>query len=151
MTTLSLESLRDQGAFTKGALVPKEITWKREGQEYTYTVYVRPLSYYTTVSELRASAGEDALAGRIAASICQEDGTPVFRASDITGFHADGSPVLELDAAGNPVQEVDENGDAVHDEDGEPVYRERGSLCSELSFALLAAIGEVNWPGKTTS
>lgn len=82
---LSLESLQQAGAFT-GAPVEREITWKQGKQELTATVYVRPLSYLAAVSDLRALAGkEDGVAGRIAASICDEQGKPVFTPEDITG------------------------------------------------------------------
>lgn len=85
MSTLSIESLQQQGAFT-GAPVPKEITWKIGDQEHTATVYVRRLSYLAAVNDVRASQGKvDGIAGRIAATICDEQGKPVFRPEDITG------------------------------------------------------------------
>lgn len=83
--SLSLDSLKDAGAFT-GAPVEKEITWKKGDDEYTMTTYVRPLSYSSAVSDIRAMNGNgDAVAGRIAASIVNEDGEPVFTPGDITG------------------------------------------------------------------
>jgi len=82
---LTLESLKGAGAFT-GRPIEKEITWKQGEQELTATVYVRPLGYYTATSDLLASAGkQEGVAGRIAASICDEDGKPVFTPADITG------------------------------------------------------------------
>lgn len=82
---LSIQSLKDAGAFT-GAPVEKEVTWKQADKEFTATVYVRPLSYKTAVSDLQALAGKvDGVAGRIAASICDADGKPVFTPGDITG------------------------------------------------------------------
>lgn len=83
--SLSLESLNQVGAFT-GAPVEKEITWKQGDKEYTMTTFVRPLSYSAAVSDIRAMNGQgDAVAGRIAASIVDEKGVPVFTPADITG------------------------------------------------------------------
>lgn len=121
---LSLDQIRDSGSFT-GAPVKREVTWEVNGEEYTADVYVRRLSYQTAVSDAMAVAGHGDLASnRIAHCIVDENGKPVFKVSDITGFHEDGTPVL--------------------DEDG----NERGALCSELALALLAVIGEVNNLGK---
>jgi len=50
------------------------------------TTYIRPLSYSSAVSDIRAMAGDgDAVAGRIANSVCDEHGKAVFTAADITG------------------------------------------------------------------
>jgi hypothetical protein len=82
---LSIETLKAMGAFT-GAPVEKEITWKQGEQELTATVHVLPFSYRTAVSDFAAHHQKtDAVAGRIAASICDADGKPVFTAADITG------------------------------------------------------------------
>ena len=82
---LNLENLKTIGAFT-GAPVERSVTWKQGEQEYTATVFVKPLSYSAAVSDLQALAGKvDGVAGRIAASICDENGKPVFTAADITG------------------------------------------------------------------
>lgn len=82
---LSIDNLKQMGAFT-GAPVEKEITWKQGGQELTATVFVRPLSYLSAKSDLLAMGGKgDAVAGRIAASICDPEGKPVFTPEDITG------------------------------------------------------------------
>lgn len=82
---LSIDSLQQMGAFT-GAPVQEEVTWKQGGKELTVTVYVRPLSYCSAVSDIKTMAGKgDAIAGRIAASICDENGKPVFTPEDITG------------------------------------------------------------------
>ena len=81
---LTLESLKEHGAFT-GRPVEKEITGSRE-KELTATVFVRPLGYYTARADILAIGGKvDGVAGRIAASICDETGKPVFTAADITG------------------------------------------------------------------
>jgi len=83
--SLSLDSLKQAGAFT-GAPVEKEITWKQGEAEHTMTTYVRPLSFSAAVSDIRSMNGQgDAVAGRIAASIVDEKGVPVFTPADITG------------------------------------------------------------------
>ncbi|MNF76403.1 hypothetical protein D3C84_585160 [compost metagenome] len=82
---LSIQSLKEVGAFT-GAPVEREITWKQGDRELTATVYVRPLSYKAAISDIQALAGKvDGVAGRIAASICDAEGKPVFAPGDITG------------------------------------------------------------------
>lgn len=82
---LSIESLKEMGAFT-GAPVEREITWKQGDQDLTAKVYVRRLSYLSAKSDLLAVGRKgDAVAGRIAASICSADGKPVFTPEDITG------------------------------------------------------------------
>ena len=71
---LSIDNLKQMGAFT-GAPVEKEITWKQGDKELAATVFVRPLSYLSAKSDLLAMGGKgDAVAGRIAASICDEEG-----------------------------------------------------------------------------
>lgn len=81
---LSIESLKEKGAFT-GAPVEKEITWKQGEDEFTATVFVRKLSYHSAVSDIMAARGGDGVAGRIAVSICDAEGRPVFAPGDITG------------------------------------------------------------------
>ncbi|UIL54737.1 phage tail assembly chaperone family protein, TAC (plasmid) [Pantoea agglomerans] len=82
---LTLDTLKTAGAFT-GRPVEKEITWKQGDKEFTATVYVRPMGYHTATSDVLAMGGKvDGVAGRIAASICDEDGKPVFTPADITG------------------------------------------------------------------
>lgn len=82
---LTLESLKASGAFT-GRPVEKEISWKQGEQEFTATVYVRPMGYHTATADVLAMGGKvDGVAGRIAASICDELGKPVFTPADITG------------------------------------------------------------------
>ena len=82
---LTLDSLKEMGAFT-GAPVETEITWKQGKKELTAAVYVRRLSYRTAVSDIQAMKNNsDAVAGRIAASICDEKGKPIFTPEDITG------------------------------------------------------------------
>ena len=51
---LTLDNLKTMGAFTS-APVEREIKWKQGDEEYTATVFVRPLSYNTAVSDIRSS------------------------------------------------------------------------------------------------
>lgn len=82
---LSIDSLKQAGAFT-GRPVEKEITWTQGAQDFTATVYIRPLGYHTAMTDVMAANGRlDGVAGRIAASICDEEGKPVFTPADITG------------------------------------------------------------------
>lgn len=81
---LSIESLQEAGAFT-GAPVEREITWKQAGKELAATVFVRPLSYWSAVSDIVTTREGDPVAGRIAACICDANGKPVFTPADITG------------------------------------------------------------------
>lgn len=82
---LTLESLKQSGAFT-GRPVEKKINWKQGDNLLTATVYVRPMGYHTATSDVLAMGGKvDGVAGRIAASICDESGKPVFTPADITG------------------------------------------------------------------
>lgn len=82
---LSINSLKEMGAFT-GAPVEREVKWSKGETEFTATVFVRPLSYNSAVSDLKAAGGiGDGIAGRIAASICDAEGNPVFTVADITG------------------------------------------------------------------
>ncbi|AWP32188.1 MULTISPECIES: phage tail assembly chaperone family protein, TAC [Pantoea] len=82
---LTLDTLKTAGAFT-GRPVEKEISWKQGEKDFTATVYVRPMGYHTATSDVLAMGGKvDGVAGRIAASICDEFGKPVFTPADITG------------------------------------------------------------------
>lgn len=110
---LNLETLKAAGAFT-GRPVEKEITWKQGDQEFTATVFIRPMGYHTAVSSVLTYTGKiDGVAGRIAASICDEEGKPVFTVADITGEAdpdrgaLDGSLTVALLVA---IQEVNDMG-----------------------------------------
>lgn len=82
---LSIDNLKQQGAFT-GAPVEKDIEWKQDGETFSATTYVRAMSYHTAVSDIASARnGSDAVAGRIAACICDAEGKPVFTVADITG------------------------------------------------------------------
>jgi hypothetical protein len=82
---LTIANLQKLGAFT-GAPVKMEIVWQQGDKECKADVYVRQLSYHSTVAELMAFSGRhDAVAGRIAACICDADGKAIFTPEDITG------------------------------------------------------------------
>lgn len=82
---LSIDALTEAGAFT-GQPVERQVMWKQGGEDVTATVYVRPLSYASAVADLRAlNENADAIAERIAYSIVDDKGAPVFTAADITG------------------------------------------------------------------
>lgn len=83
---LSIDTLKEMGAFAPVDLTEKEIEWQQDGETLSATVYVRAMSYQTAVAEISASHnGGNALAARIAECICHRDGSPVFTADDITG------------------------------------------------------------------
>ncbi|HCT1901136.1 TPA: phage tail assembly chaperone family protein, TAC [Klebsiella aerogenes] len=111
---LTLDTLKETGAFT-GRPVEKEIKWKsRDEKEHKATVYVRPMGYHTTKAQLLAFNGKsDPVAGRIAAHICDEEGNPIFTEADILGTASeergalDGPIVIALLAV---IQEVNELG-----------------------------------------
>jgi len=77
---LSIATLTEKKAFSAK---PVEVTFEWKGE--TITTYVRQLSYQTAVGDIRSHNGGDIYANRIAASICDEDGKPVFTVADITG------------------------------------------------------------------
>ncbi|HDS1791543.1 phage tail assembly chaperone family protein, TAC [Pseudomonas putida] len=127
---LTLDALKGAGSFT-GRPVEKEIKWRQDGTDYTATVYVRPMGYQTAVSDVLSATGrQDSIAGRIAASICDEHGNPVFDSS--------------LDITHGPLDPVE------LEKDPESTKR-LGSLDGALTVALLFAIQEVNDLGKTKS
>ena len=82
---LTIDSLKTVGAFT-GRPVKKEIKWEMNGVIHEATVYIKPLSFASTVNDFASLRGEiDFAAGRIASSVCDENGKPVFTVADITG------------------------------------------------------------------
>jgi hypothetical protein len=83
---LSIETLAANGGFVSRKAVNKEIKWEHDGQEFTATVNVLPLSYATAKSDIISVRSQgDPLAARIAHCIVDDDGQPVFSESDITG------------------------------------------------------------------
>jgi len=127
---LTLEALKSAGSFT-GRPVEKKIKWRQNGTDFDATVFVRPLGFQTAVNDVLSFNGKhDTVAGKIAASICDERGFPVFSSPlDIT--HGPLDPV-ELEKDSNSTKRL-------------------GSLDGALSVALLLAIQEVNDLGKTQS
>lgn len=82
---LTLDSLKEMGAFS-GAPIQKEITWTQYGEEHKAAVYVRRLSYDAAMSDINSiDSKSNMVAGRIASSIVDKDGKPVFAVGDITG------------------------------------------------------------------
>lgn len=80
---LTRETLQNDGVFA-GRPVQKTITWTQGGRELTATTWIRPQSYQDIV--LGSEAGkENTIAVRIARSVCDEQGEPVFTVEDITG------------------------------------------------------------------
>lgn len=85
MAILTIDGLKEMGAFM-GAPVERVITWTQNGDEVGATVYVRRLSYHSAVSDLKSINDHgDAVAGRIAACICDAEGKAIFTPADITG------------------------------------------------------------------
>ena len=129
---LNIDNLKGIGAFT-GAPVEKEIKWKQGDVEHTATVFIRPLSYKSTVSDLQAvNDKKDPVAARIACSVCGPDGVPIFTVDDIT----DGPIIPDIES---------------RIEGGTEGTKRMGALDGNLAMALLAAIAEVNYLGKPTS
>lgn len=143
---LSVDSLRATGGFS-GAPVKREVTWRSfrtdengeplevddEGnpitEEFTADVWVRRLSYKSAVNDVIAMSGDgDIAASRISQCIVDESGAPIFKKSDITGVHDDGTPVMCTDPDG--------------------VERPQGEMMESLGIALLSAVAEVNRLGK---
>lgn len=82
---LTRDALKSLGAFV-GAPVRKEITWDNGEEQLTSVVYIKRLSYASTMAEMQAVHGsKDATAVRIASSVCDKDGQPIFAVEDITG------------------------------------------------------------------
>ncbi|MBD1589669.1 phage tail assembly chaperone family protein, TAC [Pseudomonas typographi] len=126
---LNIQSLQTIGAFT-GRPIEKTVEWYQGEQRLSAEVFVRPLGFQSAVSDVLASTGRvDGVAGRIAASICDEDGNPVFTVRDIV----DG-PLDPEELAKDPESD-----------------KRLGALDGNLTVALLAVIHEVNEMGKTKS
>lgn len=89
MTFDSIEALDKLGAFTPVGLAEESIQWHQDGKDYQAVVYVRPLSFDSAVTDLinrpDQSDNPDAIARRIASSICNKAGEPIFTVGDITG------------------------------------------------------------------
>lgn len=127
---LTTDTISKLGGYTGGP-VKRTVKWKHNGEDFEAEVWVRAMSYHTAVNDL-AGLGESrglVVARRLSACLCDEEGTPLFQVSDITGVKDDGTPVMAKDP-----------------ESGEMV--ERGPICTGLTNALLEVIGEVSGLGK---
>ena len=80
---LTRENLQNPCLFA-GRPVRRTITWKQGGRALTATTWIRPRSYQDIVLETEAGK-ENTIAARIARSVCDEQGEPVFSVADITG------------------------------------------------------------------
>jgi len=113
---LSIATLTESAAFSDKP-VEKQIVWKG----HTMTTYIRRLSYQTAMAQIHGMNGADYCAARIAGSICDELGRPVFTIAQVTGE-------VELPRGWK---------------EGDPLPESPGGLDPDLTLVLLAAIGEV--------
>jgi hypothetical protein len=87
---LSINALKAAGAFV-AAPVKKDIAWHADGKLQEATIYVRQDSFHTLTKRWEEQReGADATAIRIATSVCNEAGEPVFTIEDILGSEASG-------------------------------------------------------------
>ena len=86
MALLTLQSLKDAGAFA-GAPVKREIRYHGlDGEEVVADIWVRRASYHTITNTWKAAEGnQEHLAARIATMVCDEEGGPIFSTADILG------------------------------------------------------------------
>lgn len=86
---LSLETLKQNGAFAKSRVVKRDIKWLNDnGEEFTATVYIRPQSFVSAValsSIMAKGLCPDTLTAEIVASIVTEQGKPIFTVEDLIG------------------------------------------------------------------
>ena len=63
------------------------VTDQTTGEEHKATVYVKPLSFASAIADLKehGSSEEEAVARRIAYSICDESGAPIFTPEQVNG------------------------------------------------------------------
>lgn len=114
---------------TIGAPVKRVVKWTdgNTGEMVEADVWVRRLSYHSLIGDAKAIQDQDRdllVAHRIANSICDEAGQPIFTVNDILGLDDEGDPIL--------------------DEQGEP----RGELTNELAGALYDLVHEVSGLAK---
>lgn len=87
---LSIKALKAAGAFVAPP-VKKDIAWHAGGKLQNATIYIRQDSFHTLTQRWEEQReGADAMANRIAASICNEAGEAVFTVEDIVGSEAAG-------------------------------------------------------------
>ncbi|WP_341520709.1 phage tail assembly chaperone family protein, TAC [Pseudomonas sp. G.S.17] len=90
MANLTIASLIAAGAFAE-APMKQEITWESGGKVNKAAVYVRPASYTTVTQEWKGiHENQDAVAGRIAGYICNQDGEQIFSVDDVLGKAEEG-------------------------------------------------------------
>lgn len=75
----------DNGGFVSAQPVKKEITWFAPSGQQTATVFVRLKSYQSVMAEIQNGNSGNAAAARIASSIVDEDGNPIFTVEDVAG------------------------------------------------------------------
>lgn len=87
---LSIKALKAAGAFVAPP-VKKDITWHADGKPQKATIYIRQDSFHSLTQRWEEQReGADAMANRIAGSICNKAGEAVFTAEDIVGSEASG-------------------------------------------------------------
>ena len=86
MALLTLQSLKDAGAFA-GAPVKREIRYHGlDGEEVVADIWVRRASYHTITNTWKAAEGnQEHLAARIATMVCDEEGGPILSIGDVLG------------------------------------------------------------------
>ena len=86
MALLTLQSLKDSGAFA-GAPVKREIRYQGlDGEEVVADIWVRRASYHTITNTWKAAEGnQEHLAARIATMVCDEEGGPILSTADVLG------------------------------------------------------------------
>lgn len=87
---LTLQSIQESGGFAPARPEQREVTWLgvKDGKplECTATVYIRKKSFNTVSIESQAfNAKADVVAARIAASVVNANGKPIFTIDDIIG------------------------------------------------------------------
>ena len=91
MQNLTLDLITAKGGFSTAGLTRKVVKWG-EGNEAI--VWVRPHSIALTVNNYIDMDDSERVAKNIAASICNEDGSPIFSWKDITGEAVEGRGAL---------------------------------------------------------
>ena len=85
---ISLADIKNSRSVFVGKPVLEVVEWSQDGEEYQLDVWVRRYGYATAVSDLAAIRSGDDMAHtarRIAESVVDEGGEPVFTVEDITG------------------------------------------------------------------
>lgn len=75
----------DNGGFVSTVPVKKEISWFTSHGQQTAAVFVRLKSYQSVMAEIQNGSSGNAAAARIAQSIVDENGSPIFTIDDILG------------------------------------------------------------------